>query len=156
MRFGVGQRLSACWSGRPQVLERALSDAASEHPEHLVAVRLSGIVHTDDQQALRSVAQQVPHPPQPHTDARRRLVIVYLYLCSIREGQVQAVMSLTFRFARFSMPQELYQPPAEAHVSRPWARTRVLEVGERFVVTQRNASDFIGAALLRLWMRCIC
>mmetsp|Transcript_25109 Transcript_25109/g.47456 ORF Transcript_25109/g.47456 Transcript_25109/m.47456 type:complete len:502 (-) Transcript_25109:143-1648(-) len=46
-------------TGKSLVLERALSDAASEHPEHLVAVRLSGIVHTDDQQALRSVAQQL-------------------------------------------------------------------------------------------------
>jgi hypothetical protein len=42
-----------------QVLERALQAVHAKHPDKLMVVRLSGIVHTDDMQALRGSAMQL-------------------------------------------------------------------------------------------------
>ncbi|CAM6089886.1 unnamed protein product [Calypogeia fissa] len=45
--------------GKTLVLERVLADLQVQHPDRFITVRLSGLLHTDDNSALKEIARQL-------------------------------------------------------------------------------------------------
>ncbi|KAI3910481.1 hypothetical protein MKX01_003725 [Papaver californicum] len=75
--------------GKIPVLELVLRDLQSEHPETISVVRLSGILHSDDNYALKEIARQLclehdlEFPKMSSSDDNSQFMIAMLQKCGL-------------------------------------------------------------------------